>query len=109
MSSFVSSRWDTTYQTPNGPVRAIVTFNNDVGEYVLVDDSGNGFDTGAMTNVKYHVTSDTIWLITGSWSLQGEAGAFQFTGSGGPDDFTGGWFFDSPQVGGGTWNGHRIQ
>jgi len=108
MADFAHSRWDTTYQSPGGPVRAIVNFNNDTGSYDLVDASNNVVDSGSMDNIKYFISSDTLWIITGHWSIHGVTGAFQFTGAGGPDDFTGGWLFTPPHSGGGAWNGHRI-
>ncbi len=108
MAEFASSRWDTTYDSPSGPIRAIINFNNDKGDYDLVDDSNTVFDVGSITNVRYHVTTDSIWLITGSWSLRGETGFFQFDADGGPDSFKGNWAFSPPTIGGGRWNGFRI-
>jgi hypothetical protein len=108
MTDFAHSRWNTTYQTPGGPQLAIVNFNDDKGSYDIVDSAGNVIDSGLMDNVKYFVTSDSVWIITGHWSIDAVTGAFQFTSAGGPDDFTGGWLFTPPHSGGGAWTGHRI-
>jgi hypothetical protein len=108
VADFAHSRWDSTYESPSGPVRAIVRFDDDKGAYDLVDGSDNVVDTGVLQHIKYFITSSTIWLINGTWAFHGDTGAFQFNGSGGPDDFTGGWFFTAPKPGGGTWDGHRL-
>jgi hypothetical protein len=108
MAVFSPSRWDTTYTAPAGPVHAIVTFNQNTGGYNVIDDNDQVIDFGTMSNVKYFIQSDNDWLITGHWLSNGVSGSFQFNGSGGPDQFTGGWLYDSPQHGGGSWTGVRI-
>jgi hypothetical protein len=108
MAVFTQSQWDTEYDSSGVQVHAIVTFSNDKGSYNIIDNNNNVTATGIMSNIKYFVMSDTHWLITGHWSLQGSSGAFQFNGAGGPDQFTGGWFSAPPQSGGGQWNGSRI-
>ena len=108
MAIFSPSRWDTTYTSQDGPVHAIVTFDQDTGGYNIIDNNGDVVDFGTMSNVKYFTPSDTEWLITGHWFFHGVSGSFQFNGSGGPDQFTGGWLYDLPQHGGGAWTGVRM-
>jgi len=105
-TQFDHSRWDSTYQSPAGLVRAIITFSGGTGIYQLVDGSGAVTNTGQMTNVQYQVTSPTLWAIFGNWSFQGVTGTFQFNSQGSPNNFVGYWM--SPTIGHGFWNGHRI-
>jgi hypothetical protein len=108
MADFSSSRWDTTYNSPGGLVRAIVSFANDKGIYNLIDSGNSVYDSGTMDNVKYNIATDTVWFITGRWHLDGITGTFQFNSNGGPNAFKGGWLLIPPQTGGDFWEGIRI-
>ena len=108
MSDLSSSQWDTTYDSPSGPVHSIITFQGSDGKYELIDGTGQIYDTGQLSNVKYFEPPAGAWLINGRWSLQGVSGVFQFNSFGGPAQFQGHWAFDAPTPGGGKWNGRRI-
>jgi len=108
MADFISSRWDTTYMSPAGPVRAIVSFASDKGRYDLVDSNNSVYGSGTMDTIKYFISSDSVWFITGHWYLNGNTGTFQFNADVGPDAFKGGWLLIPPLTGGNYWNGSRI-
>lgn len=102
-----NSSWDSTYFTVGRDrVRARLTLKSDRGTYEFRSD-GISFK-GTLENVRYGQTEQKLFLITGTWRLEGRGGYFRFVVS--PENlnlFQGEWGFDDGIEG--TWNGTRIR
>lgn len=103
-----STRWDSRFTFENGTEqRAIVTLAGNTGSYDLVDQNGRVLSTGQLSKLQYF-DRDGGGLMTGSWSLGGEAGFFQFNFDGGNTSrFTGGWYTNGAKRSG-KWSGRRM-
>jgi hypothetical protein len=104
-----SSRWDTTYTTPDGArQRAIVTIEGDSGHYEAIDNAGNVIATGELGQVRVDVNPQTQkFFMSGVWRFEnGQGGGFAFTGD--SEKFRGEYGFGNNLSGVGTWNGRRM-
>jgi len=104
-----SSRWDTTYTTPDGSrQRAIVTINGNSGRYDAIDASGRVVATGQLSKLQVDANPQTQkFFMIGQWRFQnGQSGRFTFTGD--ANRFSGGYGYGEKPDGGGSWTGRRI-
>ena len=100
------SSWESTYVTLGATrVRARIKFDGPNGKYTL---AGTG-EVRTLSGVRYTKAADGGTVISGQWSVKGEAGPFLFKiAPGRLNTFEGIWGGAQGQLGG-TWDGTRLR